>query len=227
MSAKDIASVVTAPKTTRSLSFQPSRHSSSRSIYRAQAVAKKKLARLKLKHLQDRQKLEAVETVQKCEEQVARKRQQETEEAVQQCKREEEQVARRRRQKTEKEEARQSIELMKASQELQEASLERQVLDEEFGRGGYISMQIEPDQKSLPKPALNKHVAYDPTTAKPSYPLFSSPEEKVNLPIATYLPGSVDAILKSELRVPKFQIPNFKGDPMQYVQFICTFKSNI
>ena len=46
MSTKDIASVVTAPRTLRSHSSRRSRHSLSSSIYKAQAVAKKPLARL-------------------------------------------------------------------------------------------------------------------------------------------------------------------------------------
>ena len=52
MSTKDIASVVTAPRTLRSHSSRRSRHGLSSSIYRTQAVARTRLARLKLKHLQ-------------------------------------------------------------------------------------------------------------------------------------------------------------------------------
>ena len=119
---KDVASIVTAPMTLRSRVSRNSQHSSTSSVNKAKAIAKEELARLKLKHLEQRQKLE--------QEEAERKRSFEQEEAE-----------RIRRQESERQRERQNMELLRARQEVQEASLERQVFEEELDRGGFIPLQ--------------------------------------------------------------------------------------
>ena len=115
---KEISSIVTAPRSLRSRSAR-SKSSSSSSVIKARAAAKLQIARLKVKQLQEQQRLQR--------ERAERQQRRELEETEARQRREREEVAEQ-----------ETIDILTASHELEQASLEHQVLEEELDRGGYI-----------------------------------------------------------------------------------------
>ena len=116
---RDIKSILNAPPTLRSHTSRSRRSthgSTSSSALRAKAVANQELARLRLQHLQ-----EELENKKKFEEMKRQHQAMELEETG-------------------------KIELLRATQELKEASLEREVIEEELDRGGYIDTAEEGDK---------------------------------------------------------------------------------
>ena len=116
---RDIESILNAPPTLRSHTSRSRRSthgSTSSSVLRARAVANQELARLRLQHLQ-----EELENKKKFEEMKRQHQAMELEETG-------------------------KIELLRATQELKEASLEREVIEEELDRGGYIDTAEEGDK---------------------------------------------------------------------------------
>ena len=94
--------------------------STSSSMAAAKLVAKEEVVKLKLKQLEEKRELE-------------RKQQRQR-----RCAEEE-----RRREDEEREEEQFNLELLKARHKTEEASLERQVIEEEIERGGYIPSESE------------------------------------------------------------------------------------
>ena len=111
LSSKEIASILSVPRTLRSYTSRSRRSSSSSSasssVLLAKSVAKEETARLKLQHLKEKQRL-------------AR----------------------------EMHEAKERLELLEVQQELKEANLNRQVIQEELEHGGYLPDEAEKDQES-------------------------------------------------------------------------------
>ena len=112
VSSIEIAST-SGPRTLRSNISQSatssSTRSSSSSASKAKLVAKQELARLKLQHLEERLRIESEES------------------------------DRKRKEAEEDERRKHNLEMLKAHQELEQASLERQVVEEELDRGGYLA----------------------------------------------------------------------------------------
>ena len=112
VSSIEIAST-SGPRTLRSNISQSatstSTHSSSSSASKAKLVAKEEIARLKLQHLEERLRIESEESDLK------------------------------RIEAEEDERRKHNLEMLKARQELEQASLERQVVEEELDRGGYLA----------------------------------------------------------------------------------------
>ena len=86
-----------------------STHSSSSSASKAKLVAKEELARLKLQHLQEKLRIESEES------------------------------ERKRKEAEEEERRKHNLEMLKARQELDQASLELQVVEEKLDRGEYLA----------------------------------------------------------------------------------------
>ena len=84
----------------------------------AKLVAKKEVAKLKLKQLEEKRELERSQK-------------------------------KRRRAEEEQEEEQFNLELLKARHEMEEASLERQVIKEEIERGGYIPSETKPLESDI------------------------------------------------------------------------------
>ena len=116
----DIATILSAPRTLRS---QKSITITTTSTYKnAQLVANEQLALLKLSHLEEQQQLEREESELK-------------------YRRELEETERKRGLELEEADLKRRRDMLKAMQELKEASLQRQVIEEETERGGYISTE--------------------------------------------------------------------------------------
>ena len=112
MSKKEVSNIVFAARTLRSRTSAGKRNSKSGSqsstVLKAKLVAKEELAKLKLRHLEQKQRLE-------------REMQEEM-----------------NKQKKKAEEKRLSLELLQARQGLEEVSFECQVIEEEMEHGGYL-----------------------------------------------------------------------------------------
>ena len=115
---KEISSIVTAPRSLRSRSAR-SNASSSSSVIKARAAAKLQIARLKVKQLQNQQRLQR-------------------ERAERQQRRELEETEARQRREREEAAEQETIDILTASHEFEQASLEHQFLEEELDRGEYI-----------------------------------------------------------------------------------------
>ena len=115
---QEISSIVTAPRSLRSRSAR-SNSSSSSSVIKARAAAKLQIARLKVKQLQHQQRLQQ-------------------ERAERQQRRELEETEARQRREREEAAEQETIDILTASHELEQASLEHHVLEEKLNRGGYI-----------------------------------------------------------------------------------------
>ena len=138
---------MTAPRSLRSRSAR-SNASSSSSVIKARAAAKLQIARLKVKQLQDQQRLQR-------------------ERAERQQRRELEETEARQRREREEAVEQETIDILTASHELEHASLEHQVLEEELDRGGYIpeaedeewrleASSVEVSNRPSPNLELNK-----------------------------------------------------------------------
>ena len=120
LTEKEVASALPVPHTLRSRASKAtskrSSLSTSSSMATAKLVAKEEVAKLKLKQLEEKRELE-------------RKQQRQRRRAEE---------GRRRAEEEREEEEQFNLELLKARHEIEEASLERQVIEEEIERGGYI-----------------------------------------------------------------------------------------
>jgi len=155
LSSKEVASVLSVPRTLRSHTSGRSRrsnshHSSSSSstsnTLKARLLAKEEAARLKLEHVKERQCLdrEARENLRRYkEEEAERKRMWEEEEMERKRKWQEETKESKRRLQEEADAIKKNIELLQAKQQLEEARLERQVIREELDHGGYLDSDDE------------------------------------------------------------------------------------
>ena len=120
---------MTAPRSLRSRSAR-SNASSSSSVVKARAAAKLQIARLKVKQLQDQQILQR--------ERAERQQRRELEHAERQQRRKLEETEARQRREREEAAAQETTDILSTSHELEQASFEHQVLEEELNRGGYI-----------------------------------------------------------------------------------------
>ena len=196
LSNKDIASVLSAPRTLRSRFSKSSRESASSSVSKARALAKEEVARLKLLHLQERQKLEAEEAIRKREEKHKR-------------------------------------ELLLATQELKEASLERQVLEEELDRGGCIPspsdlfLELPKAEQQAFQPKFNKDIPKECSQANARQESLTLPHLRTERRLQEEQLHSMASAIKNELELPKIEFLKFKGDPMQYTQFMKVLELNV
>ena len=120
MSEKEVSNIVFAPCTLRSCTSAGKRGSKSgsqsSSVLKTKLVAKEELAKFKLQHLEQKQRLET-------------EMQEEMNKQIELMK---------EKMKKKAEEKRFSLELLQACQGLEEVSLERQVIEKEVERGGYL-----------------------------------------------------------------------------------------
>ena len=159
-------------------------------------MAKEELARLKLQHLEERLRIESEES------------------------------DRKRKEAEEDERRKHNLEMLKARQELEQASLERQVVEEELDRGGYLAPDraiLEPSRVVAGRNSVkfNDHLINNDEINWPWELAGPSPRH--------YRDGidKTTALLRESLDVPKIELSKFRGEPMQYTRFIKTFEANI
>ena len=220
MSEKEVSNIVYAPRTLRSRTSAGKRSSrsgsQSSSVLKAKLVAKEELAKLKLKHLEQKQRLE-------------REMQEEMNKQL-------EFMKKKAGEKTF------SLELLQARQGLEEVSLERQVIEEEMERGGYLPPEEKNAQFQEPQVKWDLDNSNFPTfenqarlgrpdhNTVPKYMLSTSnqPEASANLaqPASTVIPLCTK-VCSSEIDLPKIKILKFTGDPTNYIRFIKTSEANV
>ena len=217
---------VDASKVTSILSVSPSLRSKSRSsiscassVIKARAVAKEEVARLRLVQLQEKQSLLAAETTLKCkpdaeeaelrrmalEEKLKRKREAEGAELKHMMM--EANLIRQRG--AEEAELERNRELLKATHELKEAFIERQVFEEELERSGYIpadDVLPETSQPLTPSPGklLEKGLVYsNPLNVESDFNLnaIDQPSTERGRPATRRRGGSNDIDRVSELQI--------------------------
>ena len=201
VSSIEIAST-SGPRTLRSNVSQSttstSTHSSSSSASKAKLVAKEELARLMLQHLEERLRIESEES------------------------------DRKRKEAEEDERRKHNLEMLKARQELEQASLKRQVVEEELDRGGYLAPDraiLEPSRVVAGQNSVkfNDHLINNDEINRPGKLAGPSPRH--------YRDGmdKTTALLRESLDEPKIELSKFRGEPMQYTctRFIKTFEANI
>ena len=212
--------------TSRSRS-QRSGRSSTSSARRAQAVVKQEVARLKLAHLKQQQELEEQEIESKLprKQEAAELERRRVQEAELKQRREQEKAELKRRYEMEALKEKQHRDMLKANQELQEASIAREVLKEESERGGYIPLD-DHDLRELAKAASSSKsiVTREPTAVKlTQHASSSTPLETRHVSKNTFVnDGSDDTVqgiatvLREGLDTPKPELFKFDGNPMYY-----------
>ena len=222
LTEKEVASALSVPHTLRSRASKTtskrSSLSTSSSMAAAKLVAKEEVAKLKLKQLEEKRELE-------------RKQQRQRRRAEEESRREEEE---RRHAEQEREQEEQfNLELLKARHEIEEASLERQVIEEEIERGGYIPSESEtkplkPDIPTSSRRLLAKETQF--VSSLREAPTFNHERSEIH-PTLEQAAGKVSYRPNVPVYVdptfPKIELGKFNGNPMHYIRFIKTFEANV
>ena len=201
---KETASLLSVPRTLRSRTSKTSSKksssfkskSTSSSMAAAKLLAKEEVAKLKLKQLEERRAFERKQKKAAQEERIKadeerRKIEEERRRAEEKCKKIEEE--RRRAEMERKEEEQFILELLKARHEVEEASLERQVVEEETERGGYIPFESES------KPFLNPEIPTSRIVPSKETNLVSKLQFQTK-PLETDLPTSSRLVSEKETK---------------------------
>ena len=205
LTEKEVASALSVPHTLRSRALKTtskrSSLSTSSSMAAAKLVAKEEVAKLKLKQLEEKRELERS------------------------------QKKRRRAEQEWEEEEQFNLELLKARHEMEEASLERQVIEEEIERGGYIPSETKPLESDIltsSRRLLAKETQFVSRVREP--PTFNHERSEIH-PTLEQAAGKVSYRLNVPVYVdptfPKIELGKFNGNPMHYIRFIKTFEANV
>ena len=175
----------------------------------AKLVAKEEVAKLKLKQLEEKRELE-------------RKQQRQRKRAEERRRSEEE----RRSAKEEREEEKFNLELLKARHEIEEAPLERQIIEEEIERGGYIPSESEIKPLKSDISTSSRLLSAKETQFVSSVreaPMFNHERSK-------FCPTLEQAVGKVSYRpivpvyvdptFPKIELGKFNGNPMHHCIFV-------
>ena len=207
LTEKEVASALSVPHTLRSRASKTtskrSSLSTSGSMAAAKLVAKEEVAKLKLKQLEEKRELERS------------------------------QKERRRAEQEREEEEQFNLELLKARHEIEEGSLERQVIEEEIERGGYIPSESETKPLKSDIPTSSRRLLAKETQFVSSLreaPTFNHERSEIH-PTLEQAAGKVsyrpNVPVYADPTFPKIELGKFNGNPMHYIRFIKTFEANV
>ena len=121
--------------------------------------------------------------------------------------------------------------MLKARHEIEEASLERQVIEEEIERGGYIPSETKPLQSDIltsSRRLLAKETQF--ISRVQEAPTFNHERSEIHTTLeqeagkVSYRPNVPVYV---DPTFPKIELGKFNGNPMHYIRFIKTFEANV
>ena len=123
--------------------------------------------------------------------------------------------------------------MLKDRHEIEEASLERQVIDEEIERGGYIPSESETKPLKSDIPTSSRRLLSKETQFVSSVreaPTFNHERSEI-CPTLEQAAGAVSYRPNVPVYVdptfPKIELERFNGNPMHYIRFVKTFEANV